>query len=308
MKSYASLLYTPALLLASVARPGRVRADILVLDLEDSIHPARKAEARALLAQKDLDLTGAGLPALGLRVTTIATPDGLADLQALIEMDATIGGVPVDVVFIPKISGPGDVAVYRSLLSHTTNPPQICSFIETVDAVDNAVRIAAVSDGLCFGQADLTADLYAENAFYLDHARAQLCAAAAKYRIPAIDTNSFELHDLDVVAEQCRAARDAGFTGKAAIHPRQVDTIAETFTVSPEKIAEYRSVVEDYNSTPYGFAVEEDRVLAPPFVLRAQRMLQLHAPATATATAGNAGTPATAGAPGTANTRTSNAK
>ncbi len=82
MKSYASLLYTPALLLASVARPGRVRADILVLDLEDSIHPARKAEARTLLAQADL--SGAGLPALGMRVNTIATPDGLADMRALI--------------------------------------------------------------------------------------------------------------------------------------------------------------------------------------------------------------------------------
>lgn len=277
MKSYASLLYTPALLLASVARPGRVRADMLVLDLEDSIHPARKAEARELLARADL--SGAGLPALGMRVNTIATPDGLEDLRALIGMDATIGGVPLDVVFIPKISGAGDVAIYRSLLSHTSRPPEICSFIESVDAVDNAVEIAAVSDGLCFGQADLTADLYAENTFYLDHARARLCTAAAKYRVPAIDTNSFELHDLDAVAAQCRAARDAGFTGKAAIHPRQVDTIAETFTVGPDKIAEYRSVVEDYHSTSYGFAVEEDRVLAPPFVLRAERMLALHAPA-----------------------------
>ncbi|GCD40631.1 HpcH/HpaI aldolase/citrate lyase family protein [Streptomyces paromomycinus] len=283
MKAYASLLYTPALLLASVARPGKVKADMLVLDLEDSTHPARKAEARALLAQADL--TGAGLPALGLRVNTIATPDGLKDLQALIEMDATIGGVPLDVIFIPKISGPGDVAVYRSLLSHTSRPPQICSFIETVDSVENAADIAAVSDGLCFGQADLTAELYAENAFYLDHARARLCAAAAKYRVPAIDTNSFELHDLDVVAAQCRAARDAGFTGKAAIHPRQVEVIAETFTVGPEEIADYRSVVEDYHSTPYGFAVEEGRVLAPPFVLRAQRMLQLHAPEAAAAAA-----------------------
>ncbi|MFP1623730.1 HpcH/HpaI aldolase/citrate lyase family protein [Streptomyces sp. 5K101] len=281
MRPYASLLYTPALLLASVAEPGRVRADMLVLDLEDAIHPARKAEARTLLAQADL--TRAGLPALGLRVNTIATPDGLEDMRALIETDATIGGVPIDVVFVPKISGPGDVAIYRSLLARTSEPPQICSFIETVDAVENAAAIAAVSDGLCFGQADLTAELYAENASYLDYARARLCAAAAKYRVPAIDTNSFELHDLAVVAAQCRAARDAGFTGKAAIHPRQVDVIADTFTVGPDEIAEYRSVVEDYHSTPYGFAVEKDRVLAPPFVLRAQRMLELHAPDDASA-------------------------
>lgn len=281
MRPSASLLYTPALLLASVAEPGRVRADMLVLDLEDSIHPARKAEARAMLA--GADLTRAGLPSLGVRVNTVATPDGLEDMRALLDMDAVIGGVPVDVVFVPKINGPGDVAVYRSLLARTSRPPRICSFVESVDSVENAFGIAAVSDGLCFGQADLTAELYAENESYLDHARARLCVAAARYRLPAIDTNSFELHDLAVVAAQCRAARNAGFTGKAAIHPRQVDVIAETFTVGPDEIAEYRRVVADYAATPYGFAVEKDRVLAPPFVLRAQRMLQLHAPDAETA-------------------------
>ncbi|MFJ2863077.1 HpcH/HpaI aldolase/citrate lyase family protein [Kitasatospora sp. NPDC087314] len=279
MKSYASLLYTPALLLASVAKPGKVQADMLVLDLEDSTHPAKKAEARALLAAADL--TKAGLPALGMRVNSIATPDGLEDLRMLIALDAVIGGVPLDVIFIPKIAGPGDVAIYRALLSGTSKPPQICSFIETLDSVENAFAIAEVSDGLCFGQADLTAEMYAENETYLDYARARLCVAASRHRIPAIDTNSFELHDLDVVSAACRAARDAGFTGKAAIHPRQVDPIAEAFTVGPEKLAEYRRVVEDYDSTPYGFAVEKDRVLAPPFVLQARRMLQLHAADTA---------------------------
>ncbi|MFI1580798.1 HpcH/HpaI aldolase/citrate lyase family protein [Embleya sp. NPDC020630] len=274
MRAHASLLYTPALRVASVAEPGRMRADMLVLDLEDSIHPARKVEAREALA--GADLTRAELPALGLRVNTIATYDGLADMRFLLDADAMIGGVPVDVVFIPKIAGAGDVAVYRSLLSHTSRPPSVCSFIETVDAVENALEIAEVSDGLCFGQADLTAELYAPSEVYLDHARARLCAAASRYRVPAIDTNSFELHDLDLVEAQCRAARSIGFTGKAAIHPRQVDVIAATFAVGADELAEYRRVVADYDSTPYGFAVEKDRVLAPPFVLRARRMLALH--------------------------------
>ncbi|MER7754724.1 aldolase/citrate lyase family protein [Kitasatospora sp. NPDC097643] len=275
MRSYASLLYTPALRLAKMAEPGRVRADMLVVDLEDSVHPEKKAEARAQLGQ--VDLTGAGLPALGLRVNSITTPAGLEDLRTLLELDAVIGGVRVDVVFVPKICGAGDVAVYRRLLELTSRPPRICSFIETVDAVENAFAIAQVSDGLCFGQADLTAELYAEDPFYLDYARSRLCAAAARHRVPAIDTNSFELHDLELVAAQCRASRAAGFTGKAAIHPGQVDTIARTFTVGSEELAEYRRVVADYDAES-GFRVEKDRVLAPPFVLRAKRMLALHAP------------------------------
>ncbi|MGW1995578.1 HpcH/HpaI aldolase/citrate lyase family protein [Embleya sp. NPDC001921] len=275
MRPHASLLYTPALRIAAVAEPGKMHADMLVLDLEDSTHPARKAEARAMLAAADL--TRAGLPALGLRVNTIATLDGLEDMKAVIEQDAMIGGVVIDAIFIPKIAGAGDVAIYRSLLAQTSKPPSVISFIETVDAVENAFAIAAESDGLCFGQADLTAEMYTANESYLDHARARLCVAAAKYRLPAIDTNSFELHDLALVQAQCQAAREAGFTGKAAIHPRQVDVIAQTFKVGPDEIAEYRRVVEDYDATPYGFAVEKDRVLAPPFVLRARRMLRLYA-------------------------------
>ena len=50
MRPHASLLYTPALRLDAVAEPGKMRADMLVLDLEDSTHPAKKAEARAMLA------------------------------------------------------------------------------------------------------------------------------------------------------------------------------------------------------------------------------------------------------------------
>ena len=72
------------------------------------------------------------------------------------------------------------------------------------------------------------------------------------------------------------AARDCGFTGKAAIHPKQVEVITDTFVVSAEELDEYRRTIKDYEDDARGFNVTKDRILAPPFVLKARRMLRLY--------------------------------
>lgn len=273
MRVYPCYFYTPALRIDSVVKSG-VRAGVMqVLDLEDSIPPASKAAARACLTTADL--SGTGLTDVMLRFNSIETPDGLADVRMLLDLGGQIGGVPVQAVLAPKIAAGRDVAIYRSLLSSLPNPPEIFSFIETVDAVENAFDIAAGSDGLCFGQADLVSEMYSPDESFLAHARARLCVAAAKYRLPAIDTNSFDLWDAEVIAEQSLAAKRCGFTGKAAIHPKQIDVIVETFSIDPAELDGYLRTIKDYESDANGFAVSKDRVLAPPFVAKARRMLAL---------------------------------
>ena len=74
---------------------------------------------------------------------------------------------------------------------------------------------------------------------------------------------------------ECEAAKRCGFTGKAAIHPKQVDVIVETFSADPAELDSYRRTIKDYESDAGGFAVTKDRVLAPPFVAKARRMLAL---------------------------------
>lgn len=273
MRVYPCYFYTPALRIDSVVRSGARAGVRQVLDLEDSIPAESKAAARACLATADL--SGTGLPDVMLRLNSIETPDGLADVRMLLDLGGQVGGVPVQAVFAPKIAAGRDVAIYRSLLSSLPNPPEICSLIETVDAVENAFDIAARSDGLCFGQADLVSEMYSPDESFLSHARARLCVAAAKYRLPAIDTNSFELWDAEVIREQSLAAKRCGFTGKAAIHPKQIDVIVETFSIDPAELDGYLRTIKDYESDATGFAVSKDRVLAPPFVAKARRMLAL---------------------------------
>jgi citrate lyase subunit beta/citryl-CoA lyase/(S)-citramalyl-CoA lyase len=268
------LMYTPVLRADSLHKILPLRSGMVVLDLEDSIPPHAKDAARARLASTEL--ADSGLDGVGLRVNSIANPDGLKDIQALLEVAGRACGVPVRVVFVPKVSTGSDVVIYRSLLAKLPNPPEICTFIETVDAVENAFDIAAVSDGLCFGQADLVAEMYAPNEAYLEFARTRMCLAAAKYGLPAIDSNSFELWDMDIVRQESEAAKRTGCTGKAAIHPKQIETITDTFAMDPAVLDDYRRTIKDYEENERGFAVTKDRVLAPPFVLKARRMIQLY--------------------------------
>ena len=276
MRVYPCYFYTPALRIDCVVRSGARANAMQVLDLEDSIPARSKAAARECLAAADLSRTG--LPGIMLRLNSIQTPDGLADLRMLLDLGGQVGGVPVQAVLAPKIAAGRDVAIYRSLLSHLPNPPEICSFIETVDAVENAFDIAAASDGLCFGQADLVSQLYAPDESYLARARGQLCVAAARYGLPAIDTNSFELWDTEVIRAQSQAAKRCGFTGKAAIHPNQIDVIVQTFSVDPGELDGYLRTIKDYESDANGFAISKDRVLAPPFVAKARHMLAIFDP------------------------------
>jgi citrate lyase beta subunit len=273
---HVSYLYTPALRMDSlIANRDNLQADAVVVDLEDSIHKNAKAAARARVAELDVSPLTERRVRVGIRINTIASPDGLKDLEVLLQLGAR-GGRPFEFVLLPKVGHANEVKVYKALFARLARPPEVYPFIETVEAVENADGIAAVSDGLAFGQADLVAELYSPNESYINHARARMCAVAAKYQLQAIDTNSFEIEDMTKFESECVAAREYGFTGKAAIHPRQVPAINATFAISAEAIQRYRTLIDTYERSEVGFAILDGQVVAPPFVAKARRMLALY--------------------------------
>jgi citrate lyase subunit beta/citryl-CoA lyase/(S)-citramalyl-CoA lyase len=269
-----SYLYTPALRLDSlVAKRQSIKPDVVVVDLEDSVHFNAKGEAREKVRTFDFSpLTELNIK-LGLRVNTICCFDGLRDLEMVRELFER-GDCPIEYVFLPKVNHPSDLRIYRSLLNTLPRQPKLYTFIETVDAVENADGIAAASDALCFGQADLVAEMYTPNEAFLDLARARLCVAAAKYNLQAIDTNSFEVSDIAQFESECLAARDWGFTGKAAIHPNQVAAINRIFSVSQESVDCYQETIDTYLKSESGFVLKDGKVIAPPFVAKARMMLK----------------------------------
>lgn len=273
---HVSYLYTPALRMDSlIANRDNLQADTVVVDLEDSIHVNAKAAARAKAAELDVSpLTERGVR-VGIRINTIASHDGLKDLEVLLQLGAR-GGRPFEFVLLPKVGHANEVKVYKTLFAKLAKPPEVYPFIETVEAVENADGIAAVSDGLAFGQADLVAELYSPNESYIHYARARMCAVAAKYKLQAIDTNSFEIEDMKQFESECVAAKEYGFTAKAAIHPRQVPAINATFSISAATISRYRTLIDTYERSEVGFAIMDGQVIAPPFVAKARRMLALY--------------------------------
>jgi len=268
-----SYLYTPAPRIdALIAKRHDITADGVVIDLEDSVHVNAKAAAREKVAQFDFSpLTKLGLR-LAIRINTMCSFDGLRDLEMLRERyergDCAIGSV-----LLPKLNHASEVRVYRSLFDSLKQRPRLISFIETLDGVENADGIAAVSDAICFGQADLAAQMYSPHPAFLDYARTRMCAAAARYQIQCLDTSSFEIHDMVKFERECVAARECGFTGKVAIHPIQVEPINRVFGISSEIVAGYRSLIDAYVNADVGFSLKDGQVVAPPFVAKARMML-----------------------------------
>ena len=89
----------------------------------------------------------------------------------------------------------------------------------------------------------------------------------------AIDTNSFEIENIETLKNECVSAKQYGFTAKAAIHPNQVDTINEVFSTLPHEIQKYQSLIEAYNSSDTGFIMVDGQVIAPPFIAKAKKMI-----------------------------------
>lgn len=256
-----SLLFVPGDSERKFAKAQTSGADALILDLEDSVAPARKAEARAHVAS--LLGTGEARPwRFFVRPNPFDTGLTLGDLAAVVRPG-------LDGLLIPKSNGAGDIIRIGHMLD---------AFETTAGMPLGTVRIAVVSTetpaamfnlgsyapahprlvGLTWGAEDLaaaigaTANKDADGRWTLPYqvARAQCLFAAAAAGVAPLDTLYADFRDPDGLAADCRAARRDGFTGRIAIHPDQVATINACFTPSADDVAHARRLVEAFAAQP----------------------------------------------------------
>ena len=262
-------------------------ADALIVDLEDSIAPERKAEARKLAAAfLEATIGQASRPRLIVRVNSIAT--GLIDD----DLDAVIPARP-DAILLPKAEGGAAV----------THADAKISTREAIAGLgDGAVKIIALATetaqalflagtyrgsstrltGLTWGAEDLSAELGAEanrdaNGNFLDPyrlARVLCLAGAANAEVPAIDTVYVDFRNDAGLRRECEEARRDGFTGKMAIHPAQVAVINDVFTPKPDAIARAKAIVAAFAAAPGAGAIGIGGVMYDrPHLARAKRLL-----------------------------------
>jgi len=282
-----SLLFVPADGGRKLDKAVASGADAVIVDLEDSIVPERKSDARRSAADFLRDaMQEHRRPRLIARVNGLAT--GLIDA----DLDAIVPAAP-DAIMLPKTEGGGHVVhVDAKLLAREATAGLAAGSIKIVAiATETATALflggtfrgaSARLLGLTWGAEDLSAELGAQATHDADGrlldvyrlARAVCLAGAAAAQVQAIDTVAVDFRDLAALRRVTDEARRDGFTGKMAIHPAQVAVINEVFTPTPEQIAEARAVIAAFEASPGKGTIGIDGVMHDrPHLERAKRLL-----------------------------------
>jgi citrate lyase subunit beta/citryl-CoA lyase len=238
-------------------------ADAVIVDLEDSIAPERKADARVLAASflKEA-VRQTARPRLLVRINGLQT--GLTDD----DLDAVVPARP-DAIMLPKAEGgaacvhaDAKLAAREAIAGIADGHIKIVAIAtETAQSLFLAGTYRASSPrltGLTWGAEDLSAELGAEanrdaDGRFLDPyrlARVLCLAGAAAALVPAIDTVYVDFRNEAGLRRECEEARRDGFSGKMAIHPAQVAVINEVFTPRPEAIARAQAIVAAFAAAP----------------------------------------------------------
>ncbi|GAA0544453.1 HpcH/HpaI aldolase/citrate lyase family protein [Actinomadura livida] len=272
----ATWLITPATAPGRFSRARDCGADVALLDLEDSVPQQRKDQARAIalqhLAKAATEAADGEVSPLGLRLNAPGTLPGLRDLVAVAE-----SGVRPAVLLVPKVESPRDVDLVGELLRTDEDEPKVWALIETPLAIQRLHEILASRflAGVVFGAADYAAAAGCRRtAGGLRYPRAALSAGAAAAALPAIDSPYFDLANDEGLRREAEEACDLGFTGKGAVHPRQLAAIREAFQPSPQELDRARATVRaaDSMDAAEGVTHADGSMVGPPLVAAARSL------------------------------------
>ena len=282
-----SLLFVPADSERKLARGLESGADALILDLEDSVAAANRATAR----RQAREFLAAHGPADGPRpIRRYVRINPLASGLALDDLAATTTGRP-DGILLPKCV-PEDVRTldhYLSAFEASAGLPVgatriIAIATETPAGVFALGGYAGVSprlEAITWGAEDLAACIGGSNRtiagdydgpYKLVRSLCLLAASAAQ--VVAIDTIYTDFKDDSGLRAEAFAARRSGFTAKMAIHPAQLATINEAFSVSPTERQWAERVIAAFTAQPdAGTLALDGRMIDKPHLVLARRIL-----------------------------------
>jgi citrate lyase beta subunit len=245
MSARRSSLSVPGSSEKMLAKAGGLPADEIVIDLEDSVAAAAKADARDLVCRVLAEgRLGAGL--LSVRVNAIDSDWWRDDVTAL----ADRAGSAIDSLVVPKVERAEDVLEIERMLERRGASMGIQALVETAAGVMRVGEIATASprlDALILGYADLAASLgraepeaAPERWLYAQDA---LLVAARAAGIAAIDGPYLALADERGLRAWAKHVRDLGYDGKWAIHPSQLAVINDTFTPAGDEVERAEAIL-----------------------------------------------------------------
>lgn len=276
-----SVLFMPGDSMRKITKATQLDVDSIVMDLEDSVTLSNKAEARRTVneALQTLDF---GRSERLVRLNAAET--GLLDD----DLAGTISARPNGYV-LPKTETAAQVQHVDRLLAEAekangwpANSIRLLAIVETALGIMNVKEIAQAGprmEALMFGAEDLAGDMGAKRTrqgWEVFYARSAVVTAAAAYGRQAIDMVLIDLADLKRLEEECTVARQMGYEGKMAIHPRQVEIINQVFAPSPEEIEQAQRLLQTHNkhqAAGSGVFTLDGKMVDMPMVRMAKRVL-----------------------------------
>ena len=278
-----SWLFAPGDSEKKMAKAIASDADIALFDLEDSVVPERKVEARAMVAKAIA--SAPDKRRVWVRVNPLSGEWTKGDLDAVIA--AGPGGL-----FLPKAEGGHDVATLDALISTREEAAGIpvgttkvaalvtetAAAMFTTGTYDGSPRLIAMS----WGAEDLSSELGAseqrgpdgEYTHVFEMARSLCLLGAIKAGVMPLETVQPEFRDLDALEDRARRVRAQGYRGMLAIHPAQVAPINAAFTPSAEELAHARAIVQAFADNPTAGALQLDgNMIDRPHLALAERLL-----------------------------------
>jgi citrate lyase beta subunit len=228
-------------------------ADEVVIDLEDSVAPEAKADARDLVLGVLAEDPARGR-LVAVRVNALASPWGERDVVEL----ARGAGMSVDSLIVPKVERAAEILKVQRLLESVGERAlnlRLQALIETAAGLVHAVEIAGATrrlDALILGYADLAASLgrptATTSAASWLYAQETLLVAARAAGVQAIDGPYLNIRDETGLRDRAVHVRSLGFDGKWAVHPTQVPVINAVFTPTQEEVTQAHAVLAALDS------------------------------------------------------------
>lgn len=282
-----SLLFIPADSERKLAKALSAGADALILDLEDSVAPDRRQQARGLAAEFiRATIPLPQRPKIYVRINPIDSADAQADITAVIPArpDGIVQPKPNSGQDVHRLSiALGHAEERAGLKGHVTHIlPIVTETPASVLQISTYVGASSRTIAMSWGAEDLsavvgslsnrTSEGILSSPFRLVRDLCLLTAAAAN--VEPIDTVFVSFRDRQGLRRETQEAARDGFTGKMAIHPDQVEPINEIFTPSAAEIAHADAVVRTFAVKPNaGVASLDGQMLDRPHLKLAQKVL-----------------------------------
>ncbi len=271
-----SRLYLPGNSPKLMINAGIHKPNGIILDLEDSVAPEKKSEARFLVrnALRSVDFYGAERM---VRINQI--PDGIEDLDYIVPHN-------VNMILIPKVEDAAQVKLVEDHINKTEhkNPIWLMPIIESAKGVMNAYEIAKSSSliaSMAIGLEDYTADIgttrtqSGNESLFARNMLVNACKAAG---IQPIDSVYSDIDNTVGLIENVKQSKSLGFEGMGCIHPRQIPVIHEYFLPEHDEIERAKKIVMAYEQAEKegkGVVALGSKMIDPPVVKRALKIIAL---------------------------------